>query len=155
VDLPLDDAFEGWPEALGRWGRALGRGRLPGSAARLSSRFEFSVLKADGGEVAPHTDTPRKVITLVISIVGEGEWPEGFGGGLDINRATDPRHAYNWKNRIVPWDCVEVVDTVPFVPNQCIVFVKTHNSLHSVRRMEHPGSDRLRKTVTVVIEHDG
>ena len=155
VDLPLDDALEGTPARLKRWGRSIRRGRLPRPAGKLTSRFEFSVLKADGGEVAPHTDTPRKVITLVISMIGDGEWPVEAGGGLDINRATDPAYAYNWKNRMVPWDKIEVIDTVPFVPNQCTVFVKTHNSLHSVRRMTETGSDLLRKTVTIVIERDG
>jgi len=43
---------------------------------------------------------------------------------------------------------------VPFVPNQCIIFVKTFNSLHSVKRMTETGSNLLRKTITIVIEHD-
>jgi hypothetical protein len=120
----------------------------------LHSRFEFSVLKADGGEVAPHTDTPKKIITLVLSMIREGEWDTRFGGGLQINRATDNAYAFNWSNRIVPWDKVEVVDTIPFLPNQCMIFVKTFNSLHSVRKMAHHGSSALRKTVTIVIEKD-
>ncbi len=153
VDLPLDAAFEDVPAKLKRIGRSLVRGRLPHPAIKLRSRFEFSVLKADGGEVAPHTDVAKKVITLVISMIGEGEWPPEIGGCLDMNRATDPRYAYNWKNRIVPWESVEVVRTIPFVPNQCIIFVKTFNSLHSVRRMTETGSDLLRKTITIVIEH--
>ncbi len=87
-------------------------------------------------------------------MIGEYEWPVEAGGGLDMNRVTDSRYAYNWKNRIVPWESVEVVETIPFVPNQCIIFVKTFNSLHSVRRMTQTGSDLLRKTITVVIEQD-
>jgi len=154
VDLPLDQAFEDVPAKLKRHGRSLLRGRLPQRSLKLRSRFEFSVLKADGGEVAPHTDAPPKMITLVISMIGEGEWPEEFGGGLDVNRATNPRYAYNWKNRIVPWEDIEVVENIPFVPNQCIIFVKTFNSLHSVRRMTGTGSDLLRKTITIVIERD-
>jgi hypothetical protein len=55
---------------------------------------------------------------------------------------------------MVPWDKIEVLDTIPFVPNQCTVFVKTFNSLHSVRKMKEKGSDALRKTVTIVIEKD-
>jgi len=76
-------------------------------------------------------------------------------GGLQINRATDNAYAFNWSNRIVPWDKVEVVDTIPFLPNQCMIFVKTFNSLHSVRKMTQHGSSALRKTVTIVIEKDG
>jgi len=154
VDLALDEAFEDLPTKLKRHGRSWLHGHLPRPAMKLRSRFEFSVLKADGGEVAPHTDTPRKVITLVISMIGEGEWPVEIGGGLNVNRAADPSYAYNWKNRVVPWESIEVVETIPFVPNQCIIFVKTFNSLHSVRRMTETGSDLLRKTITIVIERD-
>jgi hypothetical protein len=36
-----------------------------------------------------------------------------------------------------------------------MIFVKTFNSLHSVRKMTQHGSSALRKTVTIVIEKDG
>ncbi len=87
-------------------------------------------------------------------MIKDKEWNSAFGGGLDVNRAKDSRYAYNWLNKVVPWDGIEVIDTVPFVPNQCTVFVKTHNSLHSVRKMTQKGSKALRKSVTVVIERD-
>jgi hypothetical protein len=151
IDLKLDGYFD----SVGA--RVIGgikRGRLPGSYPRLRSRFEFSVLKADGGEVAPHTDTPKKIITLVLSMIREGEWDTRFGGALQINRATDNVYAFNLNNRIVPWDKVEVVDIISFVPNQCIIFVKTFNSLHSVRKMTQHGSSALRKTVTITIQKD-
>jgi hypothetical protein len=154
VDLGIDEAFETAPQRAQRALGAVAKGRLPSRGLSLRTRFEFSVLKADGGEVAPHTDTPKKIITLVQTMIAEGEWPENFGGGLDINRPTDSRFAFNWNNRIVPWDKIEVIDTIPFVPNQCTVFVKTFNSLHSVRRMQNKGSDALRKTITIVIEKD-
>lgn len=154
VDLMLDRGFE---PSSARWARAfesLARGRFPSKLLSLRSRFEFSVLKADGGEVAAHTDTPKKVITLVITMIPEGEWKPEFGGGLDVNRPTDVEYAFNWNNRVVPWDKLEIVDTIPFVPNQCTVFVKTFNSLHSVRKMTQQGSEALRKTITIVIERD-
>lgn len=152
VDLPLHEAFETPYRRLRRGVRSIKHGNFPSRGVRLRSRFEFSSLKADGGVVEPHTDAPRKIITLVLSMVRPGEWPESFGGGLEIDRPTDKRYAYNWRNTIVPWESIEKVATLPFVPNQCIVFVKTHNSLHSVRRMEQTGSKALRKTVTIVIE---
>jgi hypothetical protein len=154
IDLGLDDSLAGASGKLKRAVSQLARGKLPHPAPKLRSRFEFSVLRADGGEVAPHTDTPKKIITLVLSMIRDGEWNPQFGGGLDVNRATDRAYAFNWNNRIVPWDKIEVVDTVAFVPNQCVVFVKTFNSLHSVRKMNQKGSKALRKTVTIVIEHD-
>jgi hypothetical protein len=151
IDLQLKDCFE---KPGRRLMRELRRGRFPSRGPRLRSRFEFSVLKADGGEVAPHTDTPKKIITLVLAMVRQGEWDPRFGGNLDVNRPTDPAFAFNWANRIVPWDRIEIVETIPFAANQCMIFVKTHNSLHSVRKMKEAGSRALRKTVTIVIEKD-
>jgi len=150
VDEHLKSRSSQWVSGL----KKMARGQPPTGAGRLKTRFEFSVLRADGGEVPPHTDTPRKIITIVMSMVGDGEWPQEFGGGLDINRPLDDNFAYNWNNRIVPWEKVEKIDTVPLVPNQCMIFLKTFNSLHSVRRMTQTGSKALRKTVTIVIERD-
>jgi hypothetical protein len=149
IDLQLKDCFE---SPIGHMVKRVRQGRFPAPAPRLRSRFEFSVLKADGGEVAPHTDTPKKIITLVLAMIENGEWEPRLGGNLDINRPTDPAYAFNWKNRVVPWDKIEVIDTIPFIPNQCILFVKTFNSLHSVRKMTEAGSKALRKTVTINIE---
>jgi hypothetical protein len=154
VDLPLSEAFETGAAKMKRVIKSIANGNLPSRGLKLRSRFEFSSLKADGGTVEPHTDAPRKVITLVLSMIKEGEWDLSYGGGLDVNRTNDKRYAYNWENQMVPWEGLEVIDTVPFVPNQCTVFVKTHNSLHSVRPMTQKGSKALRKSVTVVIERD-
>lgn len=147
IDLGVDDLIgTGGSNPLRKLGLGKGKG--------LRSRFEFSVLKADGGEVTPHTDTAKKIITLVQTMIKEGEWNTAWGGGLDVNRATDNAYAFNWTNRMVPWDKLETLETIPFVPNQCTVFVKTFNSLHSVRKMIEKGSTSLRKTVTIVIEKD-
>ena len=155
IDLGLEDYTRSFGERVGDSVKRLARGRLPSLGQRLRSRFEFSVLKADGGEVAPHTDAPRKIVTLVMTMIKDGEWPPDLGGGLDINRSTDDAYKFNWKNQIVPWDKIEVVETVPFVPNQCMIFVKTFNSLHSVKPMRGKGSEALRKSVTIVLESDG
>ena len=129
-------------------------GRLPRVHPQLYTRFEFSMLPSDGGCVIPHTDSPGKLITLVVSMVGEGEWDPSYGGGTDVNRPRDMRRSYNELNRNVPFEDVEVLDTFAFVPNQCVVFVKTFNSLHSVRPMQVPGPRRMRRTLTINIEAD-
>ncbi len=90
----------------------------------------------------------------MVSMIKPGMSDLALGGGLDVNRPTDDTYAFNWNNRQVPWDKIDVVENIPFVQNQCILFIKTHNSLHSVRRMNNSGSDALRKTVTIVIERD-
>lgn len=128
------------------------RGRLRPGSARLSTRFEFSMLPADGGHIVPHTDLPSKVVTLIVSMVGEGEWDQTFGGGTDVNQPKDVRHSFNQLNRQAPFEDMEVLGTYEFTPNQAVVFVKTFNSWHSVRPMTGHGSSAMRKTLTINIE---
>lgn len=141
-----------------RWKKLLrdifAKGRLPRVHPQLYTRFEFSMLPSDGGCVLPHTDSPGKLITLVVSMVGEGEWQPHDGGGLDVNRPKDVRRSFNLLNRNVDFEDVEVVRTFDFLPNQCVVFVKTYNSLHSVRPIALPGPTRMRRTLTINIESD-
>lgn len=117
-------------------------------------RFEFSALGADGGFIRPHTDAPDKIVTLVLSMVGEGEWKPEWGGGLEVNKVSQQRHLFNHVNQFVDFSDVEPVRTFEFVPNQCVVFVKTHNSYHCVRPMRQTGSTLLRKTLTINIEYE-
>ena len=127
-------------------------GRLNCSAARLISRFEFSMLPADGGNIMPHTDSPSKVITLVVSMVDEGEWDPAFGGGTDLNQAKDVRKNFNQTNEQGRFEDMDVIDTFEFTPNQAVIFVRTFNSWHSVRPMTGNGSPAMRKTLTINIE---
>ena len=127
-------------------------GRLNWSAVRLKSRFEFSMLPADGGHILPHSDSASKVITLVISMVDEGEWDPAFGGGTDVNQPKDEHLLFNWTNRQAAFEDMEVVDTFEFTPTQAVIFIKTFNSWHSVRPMKGKGSDAMRKTLTINIE---
>lgn len=123
--------------------------RLP---RKLRARFEFSMLPADGGHILPHTDSPGKIITIVVSMCRPGEWNEGWGGGTDVNRARDSALQFNYLNRQARFEDMEVLDTFEFRPNQAVVFVKTFNSWHSVRPMTATGSDLMRKTLTINIE---
>ena len=118
----------------------------------LSARFEFSMMGADGGSILPHTDTPQKLITLVFSMVREGEWNPAWGGGTDIVLPRDRTRIYNQLNKYLDFADVEVLKTWEFTPNQCLVFVKTYNSWHSVSPMRGAGTDGLRRTLTVNIE---
>ncbi len=131
------------------------RGRLPLREPALYTRFEFSMLPADGGYIVPHTDNRDKHITLVVSMLRDKEWDPAFGGGTDVNRPKDIRRNYNRINRQLKFDEVEVLDTFEFSPNQAVIFVKTFNSLHSVRPMHGHGSKAMRQTLTINIESDG
>jgi hypothetical protein len=127
-------------------------GNLNWNAARLHARFEFSMLPADGGHILPHTDSPSKVITLVVSMIDEGEWDPAFGGGTDVNQAKDITHNFNQTNAQGRFEDMEVIDTFEFTPNQAVIFIRTFNSWHSVRPMTGAGSDAMRKTLTINIE---
>lgn len=138
--------------SLGKLAKAINilRGRRYRSS--LSTRFEFSMLPADGGYVIPHTDQPSKLVTLVVSMVGEGEWNPAIGGGTEVNLPTDTRLDFNRMNRTAEFDEMETLHTYAFAPNQAVIFVKTFNSWHCVRPMKAKGSDAMRRTLTINIE---
>jgi hypothetical protein len=132
--------------------KTIGRGQLSGRVAKLRARFEFSMLPANGGHVLPHTDAPSKIVTLIVSMVREGEWIPAFGGGTDVNQPKAIQYSFNQLNRKACFEDMEVRDTYAFTPNQAVIFVKTFNSWHSVRPMTGPNASAMRKTLTINIE---
>jgi len=137
---------------LTRLVKDIAQGRISPRSSRLGARFEFSMLPADGGHILPHTDSPSKIVTLIISMVREGEWNPDFGGGTDVNIPKEKRYSYNQLNEQADFEDMEVLDTYEFTPNQAVMFVKTFNSWHSVRPMTGQGSETMRKTLTINIE---
>jgi hypothetical protein len=120
----------------------------------LSTRFEFSMLPADGGHIKPHTDAPQKLITLVFSMSRPDEWDPAWGGGTNMDVPREARHTYNHVNNYLDFGEVRPIKTFPFDPNQCVAFVKTFNSLHSVPPMTGPEGS-MRRTLTLNIERAG
>ncbi len=119
---------------------------------KLSARFEFSMLPADGGYIKPHTDAPQKIITLVISMMAPDEWDPRFGGGTDVMRPRDVTRSYNYMNRQFEFEQMETLHSFPFEPNQAVIFIKTFNSWHAVQPIQGGGSKTMRKTLTINIE---
>ncbi len=152
IELGFPKVATSVPEAWRLIFRDLARGRLPYDLTRLSSRFEFSIIRSGGGYLTPHTDSPKKRITLVFSMIGEDEWRPEYGGATDMNRTLNEADSYNWENRRVEFKDVETLHSYEFTPNQCLVFVKTFNSLHSVRPIPETPSTAIRKTLTINIE---
>ncbi len=122
-----------------------------GKTPYISTRFEFSMLKGDGGYLLPHTDSPSKVITLVLTICKKNEWNLSYGGGTDINEPLDKKKYFNYLNEQLKFEEVKVLKTVEFEPNQIMLFIKTFNSLHSVSPIKAP-ANTLRRTLTINIE---
>ncbi len=126
--------------------------RLRKQKSALRARFEFSALPSDGGCIRPHTDAPTKIITPVVSIVQPGEWNPAWKGGTDILRPKDIRRNYNFVNNYLDFGECETLRTIEYVPNQCIMFLKTFNSLHSVPPIQNKGGHVSRRTLTINID---
>ena len=117
----------------------------------LRSRFDFSIMTANGGNILPHTDIPKKMVTLVLSFIKPGEWKKEWGGGTNVLLPKDRSKIFCLDGQR-PFDEMEHIKTFPFNENQCVLFVKTYNSWHSVMPMTGP-ADAQRKTVTINIEN--
>ncbi|MDX1402215.1 MAG: hypothetical protein R3245_09860, partial [Kiloniellales bacterium] len=132
--------------------RAIKKGAPMPHFPKLSARFEFSTMPVAGGSIKPHSDNPTKIITMVLSILEEGEWDETIGGGTSVVWPKDPSRSFNQVNAYLDFDDVEVLKTFPFQPNQCLCFIKTYNSWHAVWPMTGNDPSKLRKTLTINIE---
>lgn len=123
-----------------------------GVTGHLTSRFEFSSLRGEGGSHRPHTDAPRKVISLILSMMKPGEWDPSWGGGTSVCRPKLMSNNFNHLNKYMDFDDVDVLETYPFIPNGCVVFVKTFNSWHAV--MPYEADIRVtRKSVVINIDY--
>ena len=114
-----------------------------------TTRFEFSAMPAEGGWIVPHTDIYSKAVTLIFSILGPGEWNPSWGGGTDVLVPKDPTAQY--KDYKAPLELFDRVETFNYKPNQCIIFIKTENSWHSVGPIQGPAG-KWRRTLTLNIE---
>jgi hypothetical protein len=151
-DIDLGYRYVPPARRLSRQVKNLVRGRRSPHYVPLKARFEFSALPADGGHLVPHTDAPTKIVTMIVSILRNGEWNRAFGGGTDVNRPKEDRYRFNHLNRLATFEDMDVLHTYEFLANQAVIFVKTFNSWHSVRPMTGVGSDQLRRTLTITIE---
>jgi hypothetical protein len=132
--------------------RALTRGNPIPHFASLKARFEFSAMPSAGGNILPHTDHPKKIITMIIPMLRPGEWNDSWGGGTTVVWPIDERKIFNRMNSYLDFDQVKPLSTFPFEANQCLVFVKTNNSWHAVWPMTGSDPTVLRRTLTINIE---
>ena len=133
--------------------RDITRGRHIRHTPALTARFEFSMLPADRGCIMPHTDSPEKIVTLVVSMCAPDEWSADYGGATEVQKPKDPALLFDQLNdRTVDFAEMETLSSYPYVPNQALMFVKTFNSWHCVQPMRGPAGNIMRKTLTINIE---
>lgn len=104
-------------------------------AQQLTSRFEFSMLAAEGGHVMPHTDPPQRVITIEIFLVGQNEWDPAWGGGTAILKPTDITQNYNFMNQPARFEQMTCLETFPYLSGDGVMLVKTFNSYRAIYPM--------------------
>ena len=153
MDLVPSSNVEMWKkrQKISEFFKSISKNKIQLAQHNLKSRFEFSALPADKGNIKPHTDSPSKIITLVLTVVQPGEWNSSWGGGTDMLKPKDPKKYFNQLNDQLNFEDVSILKTYAFNPNQCLIFVKTFNSWHSVQPMTGP-ENVLRKTLTINIE---
>jgi hypothetical protein len=120
-------------------------------AKQLSARFEFSMMSAAGGSIKPHTDAVNKLITLVLYMPQPGEWDKSYGGGTAMLRPKEITKNFNNINVQMNFDEVEHLHSYDYVPNGCLLFIKTFNSYHAVYPMRGP-AHLMRRSLTINIE---
>ena len=96
--------------------------------------FEFSSIPCDGGFILPHTDAPKKIITFIVPIINDSDKEiENFKKvGTSILSMSDPKYSFNYYNRTMKLEDTIEKKYINFSPNKMLMFIKTHNSLHSV-----------------------
>jgi len=117
-------------------------------AGRFTSRFEFSSMPGDGGLIAPHTDIPSKVVTLIVPMMAAGDWDPAWGGGTDV---LVPQPGVEPVDYQTPRAQFDLAHSYPCTPNQAVVFLKSAHSWHSVGPIQGPPGT-WRRTVTINIE---
>jgi len=115
--------------------------------------FELSSIPCNNGFIAAHTDSPQKIITCIIPIVDEdSEISKLENVGTTILTTDNIKYKYNFQNITVPLDQTKKIHYVDFLPNQMMLFVKTHNSLHSVGPIiAKEKKDLFRKSINISI----
>lgn len=122
------------------------RGVLPFDDLVTGTKFEFSMLPANGGHLLPHPDSHVKTVTLVYYFVPP-DWDSSWGGNFDIyHHLYTPSADFTAKRP--NWDEVETLASIPYRPNRCAIMKRTNNSLHGVRPLVGP-EGRFRWTITI------
>jgi len=111
----------------------------------VRATFQFSRLPA-GADVVPHTDAPRKLVSLLLYFA-DPDWRVEWGGGTEFLSA-GPGLGPTRPTERVPFDRLTPAAEVPFVPNRLVGFVRSPRSWHGVRPLRCP-PERARKALLI------
>jgi hypothetical protein len=89
-------------------------------------------------ELGPHTDTPKKVITMLFYLPND-ESLAHLGTSIYVPKDRNFRCPGTTHH---PFEAFERMTTMPFLPNSLFVFVKGDTSFHGVETVGDPGCRR-------------
>jgi len=102
--------------------------------------------------LGPHTDHPRKVVSLLIYLPTDLTQKES---GTSIYIPKDPNFlAQNKEYQHYPHELFHKVITMPFAPNSAFSFIKTNNSFHGVEKLEVEDTDRWLLLFDIFLDKD-
>ena len=103
----------------------------------VRTTYQFSLLPR-GGAVVPHTDAPRKLVSLLLYF-RDPEWQDAWGGGTEFYVPLDPGKARKWgPTERIPFEELETIATTEFRGNRLAGFVRSASSHHGVRPVACP-----------------
>ena len=108
--------------------------------------FCFNISK-NGGFSLPHTDSSRKLISLVFFFVDDN-WSINDGGFVNLYRPNDEKYENNWRNQRIDPENLTVINTIIPKKNKIYGFKKTKNSYHSVEKVMSENTN-LRKVLMI------
>jgi hypothetical protein len=93
--------------------------------------FQISLLPRDG-VVVPHTDAPRKLVSLLLYF-RDPDWEDSYGGATEFYTPLDPDAARGWApTDRIPFEQFKVIGTAGFKRNRLSGFVRSDASFHGV-----------------------
>ena len=110
----------------------------------VRATFQLSRMPA-GAEVLPHTDAPRKLVSLVLYF-SDPDWRPEWGGATEFF-AAPPGLAAGATERVA-FDRLEPLRRADFRPNRLVGFVRSPDSWHGVRPLACP-TGRARRALLI------
>ena len=117
----------------------------------LDINIEFSSIPTKLGYLKPHTDGQFKYASIVIPIVSNNELDK-LHSGTNFHEAKDIKKTFNYVNNTLDFNEVNLVKYIPFKKNSFLIFLKTHNSIHSVGPLSGQNENLYRNSITVNLE---
>lgn len=122
------------------------------SVRYVTSRFEFGSLPTKGGYHIPHTDISKKIVSLVISMTPDEVWYDPTIGGMSVCWPKRKDLSFNYINKPLPLEQVDIIRKYSFNANCGVIFPKTFNSWHCVEPVYNLNCSFRRTIVIQLIE---